>query len=109
MEHISDEMWGAGQKRKFVAESMTAEQARIKALSCAKIKTETELIPLFNKIDEACRNGLFETDFIGDLSEQALTRLKELGYTYYKIGPSHPMDEEFAPNGIRISWRKSEK
>ena len=99
-----DVMYGGMQKRKFVAESMTAEQARARAAAAAKIKTESELMPVFNKIDEACRNGLFTVDYMGDLSVEALKRLTELGYKYMKIGPPRPMDEEFAPNGIRISW-----
>ena len=102
----NDEMYGGMQKRKFVAESMTAEQARARAATAAKIKAESELMPVFNKIDEACRNGLFNVDFIGELSSAALERLSELGYEYMKIGPTHPMDEEFVPNGIRISWEK---
>ena len=101
-----DEMYGGAQKRKFVAETMTAEQARARAEAAAKIKAETELLPVFNKIDEACRVGLYSVDFIGDLSEAALKRLTDLGYEYMRIGPPHPMDEEFAPTGIRISWQK---
>lgn len=101
-----DEMYGGAQKRKFVAETMTAEQARARAEAAAKIKAETELLPVFNKIDEACRVGLYSVDFIGDLSEAALRRLTDLGYEYMRIGPPHPMDEEFAPTGIRISWQK---
>ena len=100
----NDEMYGGMQKRKFVADSMTAEQARARAAAAAKIKAESELMPVFNRIDEACRNGLFSVDFIGTLSESALNRLTELGYTFIKIGPTHPMDEEFTQTGIRISW-----
>ena len=100
----NEEIYGGTQKRKFVAEAMTAEQARIRAATAAKIKAESELMPVFNKIDEACRNGLFSVDYIGELSSPALARLSELGYEFLKIGPTHPMDEEFAPNGIRISW-----
>ena len=101
-----NEMYGGAQKRKFVAETMTAEQARARTEAAAKIKAETELLPVFNKIDEACRVGLYSVDYMADLSEAALKRLKELGYEYLKIGPPHPMDEEFAPTGIRISWNK---
>lgn len=100
----NDEMYGGMQKRKFVAEAMTAEQARARAATAAKIKAESELLPVFAIIDEACRKGLFTVDYMGDLSEAALNRLTELGYTFIKIGPPRPMDEEFAPNGIRISW-----
>lgn len=106
----NEEMYGGPQKRKFAAEAITAEQARAKAATAAKIKAETELTQVFNLIDEACHKGLFSVDYIGNLSDGALKRLLELGYEYMKIGPAHPMDEEFAQTGIRISWaEKNEK
>jgi len=102
----NEEMYGGPQKRKFIGEAMTAEQARARTEAAAKIKAETELLPIFNKIDEACRIGMYSVDYTGDLSDAALKRLTELGYEYIKIGPPHPMDEEFSPIGIRISWEK---
>ncbi len=102
----NDEMYGGQQKRKFFGEAITAEQARTRTEAYAKVKAETELLPVFNKIDDACKIGLYSVDYTADLSEAALKRLKELGYEYLKIGPPHPMDEEFAPTGIRISWNK---
>ena len=101
-----NEMYGGAQKRKFISEAMTAEQARVRALSAAKIKAENELMPIFSRIDEACRNGLFSIDYIGNLSLAATDRLAELGYKCSKIESQQAIDEEIATNGIRISWEK---
>ena len=101
-----NELYGGTQKRKFISETITAEQARVRALSAAKIKAENELMPIFSRIDEACRNGLFSIDYSGNLSVAATDRLSELGYKCSKIESQQAIDEDVATNSIRISWEK---
>ena len=94
-----DEMYGGTQKRKFFSETITAEQARIKTATAAKMKAESELMPVFVAIDDACKNGLFTVNYEGDLSKIALDRLSELGYRYLK-------SEDQKPIVIKINWEK---
>lgn len=101
-----NEMCSGVQRKKFTDLSVviTAKEAREKTETAIRIKDESYLAPVYNKISDACREGLFTVDFIGELSDSAINRLKELGYECKRIGLPHPMDEEFAPNGVRISW-----
>jgi hypothetical protein len=96
-----DNVFGDTPKKKFTSEIFSAEDARRKASLAAKMKAEEELIPVFNCIRYACKQGKFEVDYPRNLSTFACSKLKELGYSFIQITLGDYGDDN---KGYRIKW-----
>lgn len=92
-------------KRRFNlnTHSLTAAQSRERSDNSIKIKVEQELGQIYEDIYEVSGKGEYSVKVNKLLSEQALERLKELGYKYEPIG-ENSMDEGFIKRGYEISW-----
>ena len=93
-------------KRYANAAAITAEMARERSDSSNKIKVEEELADVYEKIYDVSGKGEYSTIIHHIISDEAAKHLIELGFEIERVGVSHPMDEEFIPSSIRISWKK---
>ena len=83
--------------------TISADEARERAINSGKIKAEEELKPVFVGIKNASGEGKFQVDYVGELSGFAIERLGALGYKVTDIG-TQSMDEPFSKKGYRIFW-----
>ena len=77
-------------------EPIPASEAKQSSKNKARILAEQELQTVYPLIQQACSEGLFKIHYDGKLSENALNRLEELGYTV--------TDMKSQDRLVKISW-----